>query len=476
MEPSTRNKKIWLAGLCLLLIIWGLTDVRKRAHFDPVRALEDPILVSKHRTDVTVYTEAGAAFFDGRDPYEVTSPRGWMYLYPPLFAILISPLHHLPPQWQGVTWYFFSLAMVWGCYRETARLIRYARVEEWIGNGDSRKKLRWVQVGTVVAVLIPTLNCLQRGQVGILILYLLLLGFRLVLERDSWQRTVAGGMVLSLAIVFKVIPALPVFFLLFLLMARSIKKTESADYPSRFLEAGAGVISGLILFFWVVPSIFVGWQANAKHLNTWTRLIGDQAVETSREAHFSNPNSIRNQSLSNALYHVGNRVAYWFSLDTEPQPWLHSNNHNRFMNSPAATKAVLAVRVVLVLMLIPVGWRMAARGDPLDTLAALGMACMAMLVASPVSRGHYFMLQWPAIVFGSLWVWRHISPQKAVLCAAVPSLLSLVHYILITAGPRGIWGVSPIFLGTLGMGTALWYVVMAYALVTTSVPKTKMNA
>ena len=88
------------------MVIWGLTDVRQRAHFDPVLAAENRALIAEHRTDLTVFTEAGAAFFDERDPYEVTNPRGWMYLYPPLFAILMAPLHFLPPQWQGVVWYW----------------------------------------------------------------------------------------------------------------------------------------------------------------------------------------------------------------------------------------------------------------------------------------------------------------------------------------------------------------------------------
>ena len=64
--------------------VWGLTDVRQRGY---------PDVPAEHRTDLTVYTEAGAAFFDGRPPYEVSNPRGWTYLYPPLLAMLLAPLH-----------------------------------------------------------------------------------------------------------------------------------------------------------------------------------------------------------------------------------------------------------------------------------------------------------------------------------------------------------------------------------------------
>ena len=78
-ESFLKNKMAWVV-LCLGLVIWGLTDVRQRAHFDPVLAAENREVIGEHRTDLTVFTEAGAAFFDGRDPYEVTNPRGWMYL------------------------------------------------------------------------------------------------------------------------------------------------------------------------------------------------------------------------------------------------------------------------------------------------------------------------------------------------------------------------------------------------------------
>ncbi len=477
MAESSHKIKIMLAVLCLGLIIWGLTDVRERAHFDPALAAKERAVIMKHRTDLTVFTEAGAAFFDGRDPYEVTNPRGWMYLYPPLFAILISPLHALPPQWQGVAWYFLSLAMAWGCYRETVRLFAHGGVAEFTGGRDAKKTLRWIRIAAAVAILFPTLDCLQRGQVGILILYLVMLGFRLVLESDSWPRAVAGGMALALSIVFKIIPALPVFFLLFLLMVFRIKKTESAQRPFRFLGAGTGAVAGLLLFFWVVPSVFIGWQSNGTHLKTWSHLIGDQAVETSIKAHFSNPRSPRNQSLSNALYHTGNQLAFWFSDTPEPNPWLYADASGRFMNSPAVTQAVLAVRILLVLLLIPLGWKMAARGGPLDGLAALGLACTAMLIASPIARGHYFMLEWPAVLFVSLWILKHKSPRKAVLCAGIPAALSLLHYTFITF-PQ-IFGpikVGTLFLGTLGTGTALWYVAMVWGLVTTPLPESVAGA
>ncbi|MGH9947006.1 MAG: hypothetical protein ACRD6X_07410, partial [Pyrinomonadaceae bacterium] len=69
-----RNRSL-IAIFCVFAV-WGLIDVRDRARIDP----EEP---SKHRTDLTVYTTAGAAILNGGDPYTVTNIRGWHYLYPP---------------------------------------------------------------------------------------------------------------------------------------------------------------------------------------------------------------------------------------------------------------------------------------------------------------------------------------------------------------------------------------------------------
>ena len=254
-------------------------------------------------------------------------------------------------------------------------------------------------------------------------------------------------------------------------MAHRIKKTEGSQRPFRFLGAGAGVLTGLLLFFFVVPSIFIGWQSNAAHLKTWSRMIGNQAVETSVEAHFSSPRSPRNQSLSNALYHTGNQVAFWVSGRSEPNPWRYNDIAGRFMSSPAATKMILALRILLGLLLIPLAWKRSC--SPLDRLAAFGLACAATLIVSPIARGHYFMLELPAVLFVSLWVWKYKGSSKAVLCASIPATLSVLHYVFITYPQMfGPLKTGTLFMGTLGIGTALWYMVMAYILVRFSPTKT----
>src|SRR5688572_23677385 len=109
-EEHRRRQWLWMA-VVVALVVWGFVDVRRRGRIET----EDP---GAHKTDFTVYTEAGAAFFDGRDPYEATNPRGWHYLYPPLFALVVAPLASLDTQTQSMVWYFVSVAACLGMWRE----------------------------------------------------------------------------------------------------------------------------------------------------------------------------------------------------------------------------------------------------------------------------------------------------------------------------------------------------------------------
>ncbi len=88
------------------------------------------------------------------------------------------------------------------------------------------------------------------------------------------------------------------------------------------------------------------------------------------------------------------------------------------------------------------------------------------------------MLELPTVLFVSLWVWKYKGSSKAVLCASIPAALSVMHYGFITF-PQifGPLNSGTLFLGTLGIGTSLWYAVMvAYGLVIAPVPKAKTDA
>jgi len=130
---------------------------------------------------------------------------------------------------------------------------------------------RWLVVAAVAAALLPTLNCLQRGQVGILKLYLLMLGLRLILGGRSYRSWLGGGIVLALPVALKILPLLQVGFLLCLLLIDLLRaywkrSPMRASIGRRFVASGTGFAAGLVLFFLLVPAMLIGWQAN---LHTW---------------------------------------------------------------------------------------------------------------------------------------------------------------------------------------------------------------
>jgi hypothetical protein len=450
---SNLSRSRWLAPWRLLVAllvaasIWGLVDVRHRGYADP----EAP---GGHKTDLTVYTEAGAAFFDGRPPYEVCNPRGWTYVYPPVFAMFLAPLHILPMQDQATVWFFLCLWMCWGAYRESARIVAIVCKSDRDRASTLARWFPWLGAITAATVALPTLNCLQRGQVTIVVFYLLLFGLRLVLSRRSYWTPILGGIVLALPVAIKIIPILPVAFLLFLqligFLRRLWQRQPTAAPLGRQLACSTlGVGLGLVLFFLVLPAALIGWNANLRHLDTWSHLVLSNANKSTATPGFEkDTHSVRNQCLGNALYRLGNFGAYALAGGPEDPLVDDDNPPPRLMDSPSVDPCLLFVRITLLLALLLVGVRLGISNDTaLGQAAGFGLACAALLVVSPVARNHYFSLMAPAVLLVPLWLDRLGRTRAATVLAIVPGVLIVLQYVLLPYVGR---------IGLLGLGIAGW--------------------
>ena len=453
--PAHKQHWLWprpwrvITGLIIAFSIWGWLDVRNRGQIDPNWRWS-------HKTDFTVYTEAGAAFFDGREPYEVTNPRGWGYLYPPLFAILVAPLHAIDSRNQVFVWFVISVLMGWGCYREIIRIGRHV-LPERKRQGAFGSIPTWFGVAAVTAAMLPALNCLQRGQVGVAKLYLLLLGFRLLLENPVLVRPVLGGIALAAAVTLKITPALPAA----IAVGGQCVAAWYARTKSRWQRAGAsvaGLCGGLALTLLIVPALFVGWRANLGHLETWWDTVAIRAESTSQEDFAGNSTSVRNQSLANASYRFGNWIHYYFAggpYDDNGPEQLRLGGQGLLMSAPWAKRAVFAVRFLAGCLALVLAFKMARAQDALGQAASFGMACVATLVVFTIGRGHYYVLLLPAVSFAPLWLLREEHRRAAVTAAVVPCVLVITHYALLKIAGR---------VGLLGLGTTLWYFSMSAAL------------
>ncbi len=429
-----RNWRIFL-GVALALAVWGLVDVQRRGVVDLAR----PDL---HMTDFTVYTEAGAAFFDGREPYRVANIRGWTYLYPPLFALCMAPLHALHPQLQVAVWFVISAALCFGCYFECRKLVAAATA------GGLHGLPAWLLPLALAAVLFPALNCLQRGQIGVAKLYPLLVGFRLVARGQRSRDWFLGGVMLALPIVLKFTPLLPAACCLAVLWVAPRGETD----PPPLWRAGwatLGTVSGCALFFLAIPAGLLGWNANLRHLHTWYHDVLSQ-VNDVRSADFGGDVvSMRNQSLSNSAYRFGNWAMHVFGRG--PDDLLIDTTETAVgtmpMDRPAVTRVVLAFRLAALALLAGAAWRLARRATFCSQGVAFGLACVATLVVSPVARGHYFVLFLPGMIFVPLWLQDRGRPRAAFAAALAPAVLSVAHYVALHQAGR---------IGLLGLGTTAW--------------------
>ena len=411
-------------ALVVGLTIWAYVDVGPHA-----RILAGHL--EQHKTDFTVYTEAASAFFDGRDPYRVMNPRGWYYLYPPLFAIAIAPLTVFDSEAQALAWFALSVVLGFGCYFEGRRLWGLLRSEE--PREAPRPPSRWVGFAVIFALILPSLDCLQRGQIGIMLLYLLMLGFRIVVASKSWRGWLLGGVVLALPAAIKLVPSLPVGFLVAQLWVSAISPRRGGAARGRALAVTAGVLVGAFLFLFAIPSGFLGWNKNLGYLRTWTTQIAANE-NVGRRSNFD-IHSPRNQSLSNAVY----LTTASRSLPPEIRSW--------------GNDTVRSLRIGVLVFLAGLGLANAwgRRDRSLDLALGFSLASAATLLISPIAWGHYYMIELPALIVLPIWLNRQGRGKSAGLVLAFPLVLCWAHYLFLK---------HVAFFGVLGFGTTVWFLAV----------------
>ncbi|OJW24992.1 MAG: hypothetical protein BGO49_01800 [Planctomycetales bacterium 71-10] len=162
---------------------------------------------------------------------------------PPIMPITLYPLMTLPPVAAAMSWFLIKAALT------TVTLM--------IGFGAVRVRGEplppFFQTGVLLLALRPILGDLHHGNINLLILFFLAVMYQ------AWRkgRDDAAGLMLGLAIAFKVTPALFVPYFMYKRSWRTVGWT----------------FAGLVLFLLVVPSAVVGPRFNALCLSTWCQRI-----------------------------------------------------------------------------------------------------------------------------------------------------------------------------------------------------------
>jgi hypothetical protein len=196
------------------------------------------------------------AFWGGENIYD-----GQMFPNPPIMPLTLLPLMSLPPVTGALCWFVLKVALtavsVWFCFD----MIR----------PRGRPLASWIQAAIVFFSLRPILSDLHHGNNNLVILFLI------VAALQAWRKgyDVLAGVVLALAITYKVTPLL---FVPYFAYKRSW----------RLLTATA---LGMGIFLLLVPSVVLGPQFNGDCLGMWwhrmlspylTRgVVGDQEMNQS---------------------------------------------------------------------------------------------------------------------------------------------------------------------------------------------------
>lgn len=165
------------------------------------------------------------------------------YPNPPIMALLLEPIVHLPPLAGALVWFYLKAAMA---------VIVLLWVFRLVESGDRPFPL-WGKALAVALSLRPIVGDLTHGNVNLFILFLVVGA----LYAFCKGREVLAGLTLALAVACKITPAL---FLPYFAWKRAWKTL-------------AGCALGLVLFFWLLPGLFLGMHDNARFLTSWTSVM-----------------------------------------------------------------------------------------------------------------------------------------------------------------------------------------------------------
>jgi hypothetical protein len=266
---------------------------------------------------------------------------------------------------------------------------------------------------------------------------------------------------LALAVVVKVTAALPVGLLVIERFAAAraggspVERRQAVGLGRRLT---AGLVLGLALWLVLVPAGAIGWQRNLDCLARWCNLVPTKAIDTGGDLFAGDSYSVRNQSLVNAVRHLGNWIVEDVAGDGDSLRPVGPNDSPHAMEAPAVNRLLLAARLaVLVLAGLAAVWA-GRRRDRLTTASLYTLGLVATLVVSPVARTHYFLLIAPAVL---LLPWRFARVGRTRLAwsmAWMPTLIVVPQYLWPSAAGR---------VGWLGIGMTLWLVSGAVLLWTT---------
>jgi hypothetical protein len=366
LSPLTKWHKFGLVLFAVVIIAFGCL-VEKRSAF-----------MQRRMTDAGVYFRAAWAVRSGGDLYHIADDNNWHYNYPPLFAILITPLADAPAgeSRNGLLPYPISIAL-WFVFN----LLCVILAVHWLAKGLEDNlplvhrtwplsRLWWAhRIVPLLICLPPIAHTLMRGQVNLLLLLL----FAGMLGALASGRNGRAGVWLAGAICLKIIPA---FLLLYPVWRR--------DW--RFL---AGCTAGLAIGLGVIPLLTLG---PARTLECYQELA--DGVLRPGLTHDGDPTRAKELTDING---TGSQsfVVVWHNT-------LHPDRDTRPTHAdPLLRWSALACGGLLALLTLWIArrsWRQPSGQSAAKIYIAWGALILVMLFTSPISHMHYHCLCLPLVM------------------------------------------------------------------------------
>lgn len=393
---STAKRIVLVLAVALVVIVGGVAVYR--AAFSAER-----------RSDFLVYRTAGAAVLAGSDIYEAQNPRGWLYVYPPVFAIFMAPFAVVNVAMSMAIWYALSVWLMWSALWMCVAMARES--------GLVNRHLFWLYVLPFLTVVLWAVQAAALGQATILTLWLLMAA--LFWFRQG--RDLSSAVALAGAVLLKAFPVALLAYFVWKGRWRCVLATVAAL-----------LVGGLLL-----PAAVYGWQRNLAYWREWVTVVAKPSVDHDEarmqskvDGQLLSPHKPRSQTLAAVVWRL---TGGW-----------------RAREIAAGAGLMMAGAMVIA----------ARRVNPHRDLLVVSAFLLWILLIAPLSEFHYHLLALlPMTVLAALAV-ADSSPDRQVtrvarIILAVYPVVALSTVVIVEVAHVGL-----LCWATLAVWSALVWITM----------------
>ncbi len=340
IKPESKFKMLLWAGFLLMFLVAGIKV------FD--KALED-------RTAFLRWTQHSQTLLEGKTVY---GDEGGRYPNLPMMLMILMPFHALGPIGGSLAWLIFKSAIVVFIFRSVVTVAR--------NHGPPLPD--WALFVLLLLSARVFISDLTHGNVNLIIGGLIVCAMLCA----YYQKDFLSGLSIGLATVLKVTPALFIPYFL---------------YKRKWLSA-AGSFVGIIVFCWIVPGLFLGFEFNHQLVLQWYKQMIHPFI-TGMPVGYMQTQYI-NQSFTGLFYRL---LSDCTAIAAEPGEGLKALKINLFsLDQQTVSLIVKAASLGIVAALAWFCRTPQNKPRHLGNLGEFAMVFLAMLFLSERSWKHHYIL------------------------------------------------------------------------------------